>query len=371
MTPAWKIRRELKRLQQQLASIPQWFWEPPALRRHDAWFDQDALIQNGQQPQQDRVAIVLLYQPNGLSQSTIDLFAHLTARGYAVLAVSNCPVPAQDWPLLRQSTWKALERPNYGHDFGGYRDGIKVLWRLDITPERLVIVNDSIFYPLSDSDQTLENLEALECDIGGIMMRMRDNFQFLESYFFSISKIAFSHQAFRSFWRDYSVTSNKYKVIRRGERGFSVAMLAAGLSVRSLYKRGKFAQCLNGLSDAEIIQFLSHRALIYPELDAKCDDILARTHQENWRTLVQNFIYEALLHGEFYSSFPVASAKFLGYPVVKKSRDPAADLWRKAYVSAVLNGVIDQPSTAAWSEIYNIVHPVGPPETLPHEHHEN
>ena len=64
----------------------------------------------------------------------------------------------------------------------------------------------TVFYSLSDKDQTLENIETFDYDIAGIMMRMRGNFQFRESYFYSISKTAFFTRAFRSFWQDYKIT---------------------------------------------------------------------------------------------------------------------------------------------------------------------
>ena len=255
---------------------------------------------------------------------------------------------------LLKLVWKVFERPNFGYDFGSYRDGIKLLWRLDITPTRLVLINDSVFYPLMAGDQTLEALGELECDIGGIVMRMRGNRQFLEGYFYSISQRAFLSKEFTYFWKNYRVSSNKRTVIRLGERGFSKAMLAAGLTVRSLYQRASFVDKINSLSEDELAKVLKHHATVYSSLEEKRSWIIRSRMQKNWRNLVKGYIYEVLMRGEFYILFPLTAAELMGFPVLKKSVDPAYILSRKLLIAATKDGELDRLDTVVRSELFKL-----------------
>ena len=354
MLPKWKMRRELERLKQKMISIPKSLWEPITLKHHDLWFESYAQAKDGEQPLRSRVAIVLLYQPDYIRGSTIKLLSHLCDRGYSVLAVSNCPIAQEAWPIIVKLTWKVFERPNFGRCFGGYRDGVKLLFRLSISPERLVIMNDSIIYPLYEKDKTLETLENLECDISGIMMRKRGQTENLESYFLSISKNAFNHKGFKKFWDNYRPTSDKQKTIKRGERGFSIAMSQCGLIIKSLYKRETFETCLKQLTDAELFQTIKYQAVLYPNIARQGQHLLLSTISPKWRELSEKYIYRSLAKGEFYSTFPLAAFKFLNYPVLKNSMDPASELWRSVTVSAVCDGALEKPNAEAWSEIYNL-----------------
>ncbi len=145
--PAWKVRRELGRLGQQLRAIPEAVWEPFAAARMTGrwragfrrWTAPGACAQG---------ALVLCWQPRGLAPSFLDMLDHLVTCGYAPFVVSNAPLSSADRQSLHPRIWRAVERPNFGYDFGGYRDGLFLLRRWGIRPDRLVILNDSIWFPL-------------------------------------------------------------------------------------------------------------------------------------------------------------------------------------------------------------------------------
>ena len=143
----WKIRRELDRIKTQLQG---WFGElvePAQRKKHDAWlaqFSPDLCLQ----PQTRRIAVFLLYQPAGITDSTLASCRFLSECGFSVLAVSNAPVSTLDRQRLAPLLWRFMERPNFGYDFGGYRDAIHWLWRQHIEFDQLLLVNDSIWFPV-------------------------------------------------------------------------------------------------------------------------------------------------------------------------------------------------------------------------------
>ncbi|PIE15649.1 MAG: hypothetical protein CSA68_06415 [Rhodobacterales bacterium] len=352
MIPAWKLKRELLRLGQQLQSIPEALWEPAAQRKHDAAFAAGFKVYQGQQAQAENIAILLLYQPKGISQSTVQTCQHLRSHGYAVFAISNTPLSSQDIALLQGHCWRIMERPNFGYDFGGYRDGIRQLWHWQVSPQKLLILNDSIWFPLYENCDLLEQLDKAEADMAGCIMRFKGDVQFLESYCYLIRGAVFASDVFRRYWQDLKLTSNKYKVIRRGERGHSEALRHAGFQLRPVYETERFLQALQQQSNAFLRKNLRYAAYCDLNLRQQRDQLMQGfSDSPEWRQAVFEHIDNALQRGQAYSSYPYAMTRLFHYPVLKKSNDQVAKLWRIAYLEAVDAGDLEPPAPAMLSEI--------------------
>ena len=87
----WKVRRELQRIGQQLRGIPEFFSEPAQRRRHDATRPEWLRPVEGEAPLTRKVALLLVYQPQGVSAATRWTCEHLVHKGYAPLVISNAP----------------------------------------------------------------------------------------------------------------------------------------------------------------------------------------------------------------------------------------------------------------------------------------
>ena len=236
MIPLWKLRREWASLKQQLQAVPERLIGPARQRRLDARFPADCRVQDGDRGLGDRVAIFLVFQPAGLSESCRQTCEHLARHGYAVLLVANHALRDMDVQGLRPVVWRFVQRPNFGYDFGGYRDGLTCLAQWGVKPDELLILNDSVWLPMQPTTDLLERLSAHPADIAGTILRTRRSEQFLESYLYRLNRRALTHPGFTAFWSALRLTSNKYHVIRRGERGFSAAMQAAGLRLAGISK---------------------------------------------------------------------------------------------------------------------------------------
>lgn len=349
MIPLWKAKREFGRLRQQLQAIPEALWEPMTRARHDRLVQSGLPQTEGAQPLLPKVAIVLLFQPKGLAESVFLLCRHLSANGYAICAVSNAPLSSADRNRLAAQVWRVLERPNFGYDFGGYRDAIWTLRRWGVRPERLVILNDSIWFPLWDGDDTLARMERSGFAVTGMILRQRGDTRFLESYFFSIRREVLDHPAFRGFWDGLRLTSNKYKVIRRGERGFGEALLAGGLTMGALFPRADFDAAIVSADPSLLRLALRYMAAVDPKVRAE-GAALAEATGPNWPSEARTFIARILETAQFYSTFPVAAVQLLGYPVLKKSREPVSAFWRAQWLRAVDDQVTPAPLGAVLAE---------------------
>lgn len=348
MSDWWKLKREAVRFGQQLRALPEALWEPVAQARHDRAFAAGFPTTSGAVPVGPNVAILLIYQPDTLAPSVLHLCKHLHDKGFATQIVSNGTLPVSSKTALQPHVWKILERPNFGYDFGGYRDGLRAL---DVTPERLLILNDSIWYPVWDNDTLLDDLAALNADIAGTNLRVRGAERFLESYCYLIRGAVLKHAAFWAYWNTLKITSNKYKVIRRGERGFSRAMLAAGLDVRGLYEPDVFLADLAKQSDDFLRKTLTYAAHTHSADAARGADLLARANDPTWRADVLAHIKASLIKGQIYSCFPYASVKLQHYAVLKKSGDRVSQGWRDALLRAIDAGDLASPEGPVLKEL--------------------
>lgn len=351
MIPAWKLRQEWMRFKQQLSAIPEFFLEPIARRRHDRAFAAGFPCADGGVPQSGKIAIVLLYQPDGILDSTLSTLGHLQEHGYAPFVVSNTPISDADKTRLHPQAWRIIERPNFGYDMGGYRDGILQLLAWDITPQHLLILNDSIWFPTLSQPPLIPALEQSQADLSGTILRERKKIRFLESYLYHVPQRLFQSRAFQDFWRGLRITSNKYKVIRRGERGFSLAMQSAGKSVHGLFSKPDFLARTADMDRAFLEKTVQHAAHIYPEYEVEQQELLASLDDPAWPERAREHIKNAISRENIYSAFPYAMVHLNAYPILKKSNDRLAMLWRRAYLTAVLAGEIPAPPEPVMREL--------------------
>ena len=358
MIPAWKIRRELETARQQLQAIPERLIGPARQRRLDSQFPNGFRLINGAAALGSKVAIFLVYQPRGMSASAVATCRHLSERGYSVVLVANSPVSAADEQTLGRWVWRFVERPNFGYDFGGYRDGIRLLWYWSVSPESLIILNDSVWFPLDENETMLASMEASNAAFLGALRHvdlpeMDDQHAgiFL-SYFFLIKRTVFTSEVFVNYWNEYVATSNKYLTVRRGERGFSRTLFAAGVPSEGLYSRDRFMAAVEKQSAVFLRQTLDYGAYTDPDLERQRDALLqADATSEDWRTQAINHIRAVVNKRNFHSSFCFASIRLLGIPLLKKNKGELQVRMRRQYLRAVKAGDLPAPEPAVLAEI--------------------
>lgn len=351
MIQLWKLRREFARLGQQLKTIPESFWEPAAQRRHDRAFDAGFPVHEGIQPLGSKIALLLMYQPSGISESFLETCTYLSGQGYTLFVVANSPLTQRDLNQLSLHVWRIIERPNFGYDFGGYRDGLKSLWKWAIAPESLLVLNDSIWLPILSKQSLIHQLEQAQADIAGTIPRQKSDVFFLESYCYLVNQDTFCSPEFHNYWENLQLTSNKYKVIRRGERGHSQAMINAGRTLVGLYSPQKFKSAIAKQDDDFLYKTVLYGAHTSVEVEETRRLLLTQKNHPEWRQDVLAYVDAALECGQSYSSFPYAMINMFQYPILKKSNDQVAKLWRAAYLRAIEAGDIPAPSATTIAEI--------------------
>lgn len=328
MIPRWKIARELDRAGQQVRALVSYPTEPFRRWHHDRTLHKAIRIMEGQAPTTTKYAIFLIFQPRGVSGSTLATARHLMDKGYAVLLVSNSELRADDRNALAPVCWKIVERPNFGYDFGGYRDGIRLLGEMGVKPNALILLNDSIWWPIFSTDTIVDRMESAGADVVGTILhhpRRRGKLRpprpaFLESYFFWFGPRTLASPAFRAFWDRYRVSSIKYNAVHRGERRLTAALAAGGLAVKGLFSREELSRELRSGGPDAIRQALRFGAVIDPDFQTEAGRLIATFAKDaDWVGRAMRYIDACTLRRGFHAAFPHASIVQLGATFLKKS----------------------------------------------------
>ena len=121
----------------------------------------------GDLPFGSKIAIYLIYPNTGLLQSHVVALTELLRSGYTPLVVSNLPLSGQSVMQLIPICWKIIERENFGYDFGGYRDAILMLQPRFSELQRVILMNDSVWFPIPGAMDWISCAEALNVNLVG------------------------------------------------------------------------------------------------------------------------------------------------------------------------------------------------------------
>jgi len=331
----WKLKREFLRLAEQLKGLMAQLWEPWEKRRYERqrpvlvhrW--DGSIMLDKQHP---RVAVFLLFQPEGVSLSTYFACEYLVRKGFAPMVVSNAPLKPADRERLQTVSWQVVQRPNYGYDFGGYREGILQLAEHGCHPDELILVNDSIWFPFPASCDPIDAVRREKADLVGLLSaedsRSRINLgtarsPFVCSFFLFFRREAIDHPAFDHFWSSYRYTNSKYKTIRRGERGLTYALRSAGVECRSVMNRVSFDHWLESLSLPQIEKALAFLVTHAESVRIQLELLKARpVHDAEWLDEARALLFKATDGQNYPSLLPYVFFSGVGCGYFKKALDP-------------------------------------------------
>jgi hypothetical protein len=375
MIPKWKLKRELLRIWYKIVDLPGRLMSLPdrlahkrRLEVHDRDFDRIVQSQPGRIARQAKVVIFLVYQPKGVPPSVYLTLNYLIRNGYAPLIVMNSPILPQDAERLLASSWLLVTRPNFGYDFGGYRDGLRILSQHGPTPDRLLIMNDSVWFPMQgDPIPVLEaRLDAGGLDAVGLNQDQKVRYhkdgthhyelRHLESYFFLLSHACIQSSAFRSFWADYRMSSNKPYTIKHGEMGFSKHMMRHGAQFDGVLQRSRFVEAIERCSAGFLRTTLEYAAYADDDYRKERDDLLSKYEDgEAWRQEVLAHLRKNALRRPFNTSFCYAADQLFGTIYLKKNSQTYFHEMRQNYLRAVQDGKIVSPALEILAEIAEMV----------------
>lgn len=287
-----------------------------------------------------RVAVFVIYPQAGLQASHLATLRYLVAKGYAPFVISNLPLHEDDRQKVLSTCWQLLERPNFGYDFGAYRDGILALGESLESLERLVLINDSCWFPLPGASDWLDDAEALGVEFAGAASNYGMMTQRAGTYVFSpwdyrsdrpqfhycsfalcVSGRLLNDPRFRRFWSSFRLTSDKIAVVQRGEVGLTQWVLRHGFSHASTLDVTRLDAELDQLP-LQRIRLLMRELVIPEEVELRQEKraLLGRDDgSEAWRMDAVRFILLAIAQTGASYVLPEFTVKEKGFPFLKKS----------------------------------------------------
>lgn len=363
MIPLWKLKRELKRPVDQLRSAVLYPFDLFTKHRHDKAFHDRITVIEGAQTATTKFAALLIYQPKGLVGTTLKTCQHLAASGYSVLVVSNTPLAPDARAALQPLVWRTLERPNVGYDFGGYRDSVRFLRESGVDLQALVMMNDSIWWPLCEGDTALPQLEQLGTDFGGMILRpasrrkkASNRSPHLQSYFFWFGPKLLGSATFVDFWKTYRLSGFKYNAIRHGELQLTRVLLEAGFSAAPLFSFEALMAKLADQSNDYLCTVLRFGAYRYPEMAKTAQRLRDSAVQDAaWRSRVFDLFAEMDRTSEFQLALRFACVDLLGLNILKRSatepKNSLHHVGRGNYLEAIAEGLLPAPMPEVLAEI--------------------
>lgn len=344
----WKIQREIKRIEDKALRLSTRIYEPVLRYRHNTWLNRTAQPLNGKLPLGKKIAIFVLFQPKGVAPSVYLTCEHLIARGYSPFILSNSPLTATDRAALLSRSALLLERPNFGYDFGAYQDGIRLLNRRDCRPDRLILLNDSTWFPLRKNDTSIVRMEESGDAFTGHVFNDQPSKQkgstHVESHFLMFDYNAIQSDAFTEFWKKYRMSSDRINTIEHGEKGISEAMFDAGFTSQCLASKELLIKALENASSISFNKVVT-QALIFPDRrkPGMPPDLNIEVETPEWKSMIINQIREI-----FDSRSPVLTTSFiygiialLGVGFVKKAQDSRFHFARAKVLELDASGEID------------------------------
>jgi hypothetical protein len=236
----------------------------------------------GALPAGDRMAIYALYPAAGVQAGHLLALGALAAAGHAPLVVANGRLTEADRARLAATAWGVIERPNLGHDLGAYRVGVLALRDRLAGLRRLILMNDSIWYPLPGAEDWPARAEALGADLVGAVANGfadwtpgfdaerfvwswdagRADFHY-GSFALSLGPRLLRDGGFVGFWQGLRLSRSKLHLVRRGEVGFSQWAIRAGYSHAATWDAAGLPDRLAGL-DAPALHAVA-AGLVVPE----------------------------------------------------------------------------------------------------------
>jgi hypothetical protein len=167
-----------------------------------------------------KVLLLALYEKTLLRNDVIELLKEAKRNDVFIVAVNTLKLNPDNYPKELVDVY--IERDNYGRDFGSYKAGMHYFLEngLDDKCERLLILNDSVFFSKKGLSDFVHNLFNTNCEVLGATENSAHSHH-LGSFCISVTGNIVRSEKFKQFWKDYKLSNVRPLVIKRGEFALS------------------------------------------------------------------------------------------------------------------------------------------------------
>lgn len=177
--------------------------------------------------------VVVLYSKGPAPEFLTNVIDAIDQSPHNLILVSNFPLSPLQKAKLSEKCHVLIERKNFGRDFGAYKDGISYVRTHYPEVERLVLINDSLFFFRKSLDKLISDLTAPYDFIG--LTETQEFHYHVQSFMLSFGPAVIKHPTFQRFWDKYLPISTRYWAIHRGEVRLTRQLTKAGFRPHILF----------------------------------------------------------------------------------------------------------------------------------------
>jgi rhamnosyltransferase len=181
-----------------------------------------------------RLTIVAHWDPRGgAAPHFLRQLDQLTTISEEVVVASPSPLTTEAVQAI-EARATLLRRPNYGHDFGSWRDALEQRdWAQGY--DELLLTNDSYVGFFRPIELIIDEMSRKPVEVWG-MTKADRHAEHIQSYFLMFTSAALHSQAFMRFWTSATPATSRTAAILQQEVGVSRAMREAGFALGTAFE---------------------------------------------------------------------------------------------------------------------------------------
>jgi len=228
-------------------------------------------VTQGHAPQKgNKFVLFVLYTRAGIPQFTQNVIDAIERSPFNLVVVTNSSLSGDVRAAVLDKCCLLIERANYGRDFGAYKDGLEILSQRYPDIERLVLLNDSLFFFERGLARIIAELDGRHDFIG--LTEVFEYHYHVQSFMLSFSRNVLQHPRFTRFWRKYRPISTRRWSVHKGEVGLTRALTKAGFQPHILFHGAQLIEHLRGSPIEDLLSAIGllptfFRAQIYDRLE--------------------------------------------------------------------------------------------------------
>ncbi len=208
-----------------------------------------------------KYALFLIWQPKEIAWYVENALVALKEAGVNTIVIANHPLSPDKLSNLKKFSHTILIRDNTGFDIGGYRDGTKFLANSAENIERVIYMNDSVYYSKKGLTGLITRLANSVSDICGTFENWEIHYH-IQSFCFSVSDKIFHNEKFQKYWENYIPVNSRLWAIHAGEVGLSKTIVPLTEQIEIIYRANDLRSHLNKKEKRDLLNYV--RLLPYP-----------------------------------------------------------------------------------------------------------
>jgi hypothetical protein len=217
-----------------------------------------------------KYAIFVLYARSTLPSFTVNLIDAVARTPFNLIIVSNIELDPLQRAQLQEQCHILIERANLGRDFGAYKDGIEYILEHDKDVERVLLVNDSLFFFSRGLDKLLADFDGPQEFIG--TTEVLEFHYHVQSFMLSFGRNVLRNRHFLKYWRKYRPVSTRRWSIHKGEVNLTRRLTRAGFRPHILFQAAQLTPHLQRRAVRDVLESVrlfpdSFRRRLYQQFD--------------------------------------------------------------------------------------------------------